>query len=466
MFQSALIVVLLLCAISPASHAQIAPDPQAVEEVAAGKRTVANAAWWGFDPIDSTRFLQAAINSKASTVIIPNMGQDWIVRPIFLRSNLELVFEEGVVVTAKKGDYFGKHDSVFTARDIENVTLKGNGATIRMHKEDYTQPYYPKSQHRMGVNVRGCKNVQVSGLTIRDTGGDGIYIGRGDRGLCEDVVIKDVVCDNNYRQGISVISVKNLLMENSVFKNTSGTLPMAGIDFEPNQADEKLEGIVVRNCVLDGNEYYGVTINLKPLTRESVVSIDMENILIRGSGSGFSVKARPDDHPKGAITLRNAVIEDVARNAIRVEHIIDQDTLELSFEDCILHNVANDAPDGGDHPHTSVPIFLEGLSHIARVNFRNVVVADARERPSLYVGVTKPYTADAFAAIQGDLHLINPYGPQVRWGRRAATAEALHGIRLQVHETEAVQVEYDRVVSLDDYRLPPLTISVETMTSP
>jgi hypothetical protein len=75
-FQSALIVVLLLCAISPASHAQIAPDPQAVEEVAAGKRTVANAAWWGFDPVDSTLFLQAAINNTASTVTIPKYS-DW-----------------------------------------------------------------------------------------------------------------------------------------------------------------------------------------------------------------------------------------------------------------------------------------------------------------------------------------------------------------------------------------------------
>ncbi len=112
-----------------------------------------------------------------------------------------------------------------------------------------------------------------------------------------------------------------------------------------------------------------------------------------------------------------------------------------------------------------MPIFLEGFSHIARVNLRNVVVADARERPSLYVGVTKPYTSDAFAAIQGDLHVINPYGPQVRWGRRAPNEEALQGIRLQVHEMKAVQVEYDRIISLEDYRLPPLTVSADTLTA-
>ena len=45
-------------------------NPQAVAEVLAGTREVANAAWWGFDEKDSTRFLQAAINSKSYPDII------------------------------------------------------------------------------------------------------------------------------------------------------------------------------------------------------------------------------------------------------------------------------------------------------------------------------------------------------------------------------------------------------------
>ena len=80
-----------------------APNPQAVKEVAAGKRAVANAAWWGFDSADSTRFLHAAIDSGVPTVVAPYMGAEWITTPIKLRSHLELVFAPGVGVLANKG---------------------------------------------------------------------------------------------------------------------------------------------------------------------------------------------------------------------------------------------------------------------------------------------------------------------------------------------------------------------------
>ena len=45
--------------------------------------------------------------------------------------------EQDVVVTAKRGEYRGKGDTVFTASKIDNVTIRGEGATVRMHKEDY-----------------------------------------------------------------------------------------------------------------------------------------------------------------------------------------------------------------------------------------------------------------------------------------------------------------------------------------
>ena len=48
-----------------------APDNAAIAEVAAGKRTTANAAWWGFSKNDSTAALQAAIDSGAKTVVVP-----------------------------------------------------------------------------------------------------------------------------------------------------------------------------------------------------------------------------------------------------------------------------------------------------------------------------------------------------------------------------------------------------------
>ena len=84
----------------PAVQSGHAKNPQAVVEVQAGKRAEANAAWWGFDEEDATEAIQAAIRSGAKRVIVPNVGKDWIVRPLQLASDQELVLEPGVVITA------------------------------------------------------------------------------------------------------------------------------------------------------------------------------------------------------------------------------------------------------------------------------------------------------------------------------------------------------------------------------
>ncbi len=87
---------------------------EAIADVQSGKRTDANAAWWGFYPEDATEGLQAAIDSGPKRLIVPNMCANWIIRPIKLASNQELIFEQGTVVSAKRGEYRGKGDSMFT----------------------------------------------------------------------------------------------------------------------------------------------------------------------------------------------------------------------------------------------------------------------------------------------------------------------------------------------------------------
>jgi len=83
------------------------PNTQAIAEVAAGKRTAARASWWGFDPADSTAALQAAINSGARKLIVEDMGAPWITGKLTLASDLEIVFEKGVIVQAKRGAFRG-----------------------------------------------------------------------------------------------------------------------------------------------------------------------------------------------------------------------------------------------------------------------------------------------------------------------------------------------------------------------
>ena len=66
-------------------------SPETVKDVLDGKRTIANAAWWGFDEYDATECLQSAIDSGAKRVIVPNMTKDWIVRPVKLAGDQEII---------------------------------------------------------------------------------------------------------------------------------------------------------------------------------------------------------------------------------------------------------------------------------------------------------------------------------------------------------------------------------------
>ena len=123
-----------------------------------------DASEYGFDAADATSALQAAIDSGAATVFVPNMGTDWIIRPIFLNSsNQEIIFAEGVVVTAKEGQFHGLTDTLFTARDQDGITLIGYGATLRMHKDDYLGPDYTHSEFRNALRFYSLQQYNGAG---------------------------------------------------------------------------------------------------------------------------------------------------------------------------------------------------------------------------------------------------------------------------------------------------------------
>ena len=125
MCKSVLIVLVFVCAVAPVAAVSAEVNQQAIADVAAGKITVAKASWWGFDPVDSTEALQAAINSEVPTLIVDKAAGPWIVTPIELTSHQEIRFEKGVEVLAKRGEFQGTGDSLFTARLRENITLIG-----------------------------------------------------------------------------------------------------------------------------------------------------------------------------------------------------------------------------------------------------------------------------------------------------------------------------------------------------
>jgi len=420
------------------------PNPRAVEEVRAGTRHVANAAWWGFNEQDSTESLQAAINSGAKQVTVPNMTRDWIVRPIKLVGDQELVLEPGVLVTAKRGEYRGKGDSLFTARDVSNLTIRGYGATVRMQKEDYIvgtlleEPLskrwfgkYDKAEWRMTLSLQGCSNVKLYGLTLRDSGGDGIVLTGGrDLRPCEDIHIKDVVCDNNYRQGISVINVDGLLVENSVFKNTWGTPPSSGVDIEPDSPKERVRDVVFRNCSFEDN--YGDGIEVYPLnlsTDSGDVSILFDNCRVTSRrGSGIRVSKITDQGPGGLIEFRNCVVENTVGYGIKVQDK-SADRARVRFVNCTVRNAARDRNFMGAWAPIWFHLFKSSVTlRLGGVDFVDCTVEDDQDRPVIVVEETE--SAFGIFDITGAITIRNPHGV------RTALGDKQNGVTLNVRRAD------------------------------
>ncbi len=378
-----LLVALLIVATSP--YASADADPLAVAKVAAGELTEAKASWWGFDPVDSTKTLQAAINSGVKRLIVENMGQPWIVTPLTLVSNQEIVFEQGTVVQAKKGEFKGTNDSLLRINLKQNVTLTGHGAILRMHRWDYDKEPYKKAEWRHVIDIRSSKNIKILGLTLAESGGDGIYLGKSKTGLTNDgVEIKDVVCDGNYRQGISVITAKDLLIENTIMKNTAGTAPAAGIDFEPNRDDEELVNCVMRDCVAEDNQGCAYAFYLPNLTGKSKpISIRLENCVARGSHSvpfAFTSSNQGPDGPlKGVTECVNCTFTGGNGPGIMIRGKALEDS-RIRFVNC---RIVDPAP---KKPNVS-PIELASragnMLDIGGVDFVDCTLEDPLDRPAL-----------------------------------------------------------------------------------
>jgi polygalacturonase len=408
-----------------------AANPQAVREVVEGKRGVANAAWWGFNEEDSTEALQAAIKSGAKRVIVPNMTREWIVRPIQLAGNQELILEDGVVITAKRGEYRSRGASVFTAQDVSNLTIRGYGATVRMQKEDYIVGdvlvrlgwnrwfgQYEKAEWRMTLALRGVTNVKVSGLTLRDSGGDGIYIDGGKQEYSRNITIRDVLCDNHYRQGISIISVDGLLVENSAFNNTWGTPPCSGVDIEPDSPKQRVRDVVFRNCRFLDNYGDGIEVFLAHLKAESGdVSILFDNCRVSSRrGSGIRVTGVPDEGVGGLIEFRNSVVENTEGYGIKVQ---DKSAAKarVKFVNCSLRNAANNRM----YADSWTPIWIQARRPAATkkpggIDFVDCSVEDDHDRPAIMAGL-----ADEVAAlfdVTGKLSVRNPFGVRSDLGKK------------------------------------------------
>jgi len=239
--------------------------------------------------------LQAAINTGRD-VYVPNVGTWSLRRPVFmLNDNQEVLFGTGVTVEAMAGTFTDRFDSLFEINDRTGVTLRAETAGTVTLSMALATAVVGEGQ-KVGIRTHNAQNLKILGLNIEDAAGDGIYIGASVAGdVSGNVLIQDVTISNAFRNGISVIGVDGLVIDNTVIVNTGGTPPQAGIDFEPDSSGQRIVNVTVRNTVIAGNGKHGIMWHLNNLSDDGASSTGLiENVTVSGNiGDGLSMGPMP-----------------------------------------------------------------------------------------------------------------------------------------------------------------------------
>jgi uncharacterized protein YjdB len=210
---------------------------------------------------DDTASIQKAIDTGASTVIIPD-GTYMInalisVKP---RSNQTIQMSEGTILKAIPTSE--AHYQIIFIKNVSNVQIWGG--TVLGERYQHTAT---KGEFGYGIWIADkTDTIRISNLTIKDCWGDGIMVGSdgSSTGLAKNLIIDNVVCDSNRRQGMSITYGENIIVNNCTFMNTNGTDPQAGIDIEPGCNDsvygDYVKNVAIKNSQFINNKWAGIAL--------------------------------------------------------------------------------------------------------------------------------------------------------------------------------------------------------------
>jgi len=200
---------------------------------------------------DDTASIQKAINTGEKNIFIPD-GTYMInaLTSILPKANQKIIMSKGAVLKAIPND--SGNYAIIKLSNVSNVSI--TGGTILGERSEHTGI---TGQQGFGILITGnTDTVTVHDITLKDCWGDGIYIGSLTY-PAKNIIIDNVICDNNRRQGISITYAEDINIRNSIFKNTNGSNPQAGIDIEPNDKCY-VKNVMIEDSYFLDNAGYGI----------------------------------------------------------------------------------------------------------------------------------------------------------------------------------------------------------------
>lgn len=269
---------------------------------------------------DYTEYIQQAIDENLK-IKLPNFPIKINENGLLLKSNTELFFDKKSKLILLPNDK--THYGMLTLKKVKNIIV------YNPHLEgDRDEHLSKEGQWGMGIRIHDSQHIKVYNSNIYNMWGDGIYItSYSNTNKSNDILIKYGLINNVRRNGISIISGQNIIIDSIQIANTNGHKPASGIDIEPNTKNDVLKNINIKNVFTYNNELDGITMGLNNLINSEIkneigVSIDSHKDI--GSRLGLNIHKLKnikdaDYQLEGVIKIENAVwLNTKSKNTIMI----------------------------------------------------------------------------------------------------------------------------------------------------
>jgi hypothetical protein len=218
---------------------------------------------------DDTASIQAAIDEAGGTggtVLVPagtySINAEFP-KALKLRNEMTLKFAKGAVLKAMPTAE--RRYVMLYLSGVHNVTVIGG--LLQGEREQHRG-----TEGDAGIGLRidsGASNITVNNVTAKEMWGDGFLIS-----YAKNITLCGVVADRNRRQGLTIAEADGVLVTDSVFQDTGGVKPGAGIDLEPDERSESIANVRIQRSRFFDNQGAGILINGKkgPITNVEITN--------------------------------------------------------------------------------------------------------------------------------------------------------------------------------------------------
>lgn len=217
--------------------------------------------------------LQSIIDNN-SIIVLPNKSIVVSEKGLLIRSNKTLVFQKNTILKIEPNNLerYGIIN-IIGSNNIKIINAKIQGDRDS-HKSD-------KGEWGHGINILGGKDITIQNFIISNCWGDGIYIGRNNNEVSQNITINQGVVLNNRRNGISITSVNRTKLNKITSAYTNGTAPEFGIDVEPNSYLDEIQNVEIIDFISYYNQNGGLSIGLNKI---GIDSPKIKNISVSVNG--------------------------------------------------------------------------------------------------------------------------------------------------------------------------------------